>query len=184
MIARRLRANKHSCCGPPVASKSPKVWEFIDIVYSRYRIIPNQTYLFVATMGSHASYSTLLESKSTFKKLINNESLPLTPQIRALASAIQIHGKEDWPVIPTLWRETEAITALKSLEAAVAIALGKIRYGIEQTAEIDMDHATIFLFMSYLSTVDGFGKWDPRSVERLKREVQLVFVVYGCSNCF
>jgi hypothetical protein len=121
-------------------------------------------------MGSHATYSTLLESESTFHKLINDESLALSPEIRSLASAVRIKGTEDWPVIPTLWRETEAITALKSLEAAVAIALGKVRYGIDQTAEIDLDHATIFLFMSYLSTIDGFGKWDPRSVERLKRQ--------------
>ena len=121
-------------------------------------------------MGSHATYSTLLESKSIFQKLINDELLNLSPEIRALASAVRIHGTEDWPVIPTIWRETEAITALKSLEAAVAIALGKVRYGIEQIADVNMDHATIFLFMSYLSTIDGFGKWDPRSVERLKRE--------------
>jgi hypothetical protein len=121
-------------------------------------------------MGSQASYSTLLESKLAFNKLIEDQSLPLSPEIRALASKVNIHGEEDWPVIPTLWREAEAITALKSLEAAVAMALGKVRYSIDQTAEIDMDHSTIFLFMSYLSTIDGFGKWDPRSLERLKRK--------------
>lgn len=125
-------------------------------------------------MGSQASYSTLVESISTFHKLIEDESLPLTPEIRALASKVNIHGEEHWPVIPTLWKETEAITSLKSVEAAVAMALGKVRYDIDQTAEIDMNHATIFLFMSYLSTIDGFGKWDPRSVKRLKRKAQAV----------
>jgi hypothetical protein len=95
----------------------------------------------------------------------------LSPQIRALVGAIRFHPSEyDWPVIPTLWRETEAISALKGLEAAVAIALGKVRYGIDQTADINVDHATVFLFMSYLSTINGYGKWDPPSVERLKRE--------------
>ena len=121
-------------------------------------------------MASRPAYSTLSESKTAFKNLLADEKLPLSPEIRVLASRIKIHGEEDWPVIPTLWRETEAITALKSLEAVIAIALGKIRYDLDQTAEIDMDHATIFLFMSYLSTIDGFGKWDPRSVERLKRK--------------
>ena len=121
-------------------------------------------------MAPRPAYSTLSESKTAFRNLLADEKLPLSPEIRVLASRIKIHGEEDWPVIPTLWRETEAITALKSLEAVIAIALGKIRYDLDQTAEIDMDHATIFLFMSYLSTIDGFGKWDPRSVERLKRK--------------
>lgn len=121
-------------------------------------------------MGSTQHYSTLTEARKVFHDLLKDEKLPLAPEIRALESAVSIHGGDDWPTIPTPWRETEAITALKSLEAAVAMALGKVRYGIDQTAEIDIDHATIFLFMSYLSTIDGCGKWDPRSVERLKRE--------------
>jgi hypothetical protein len=88
-----------------------------------------------------------------------------------LVRAIRFHPSEDdWPVISTLWRETEAISALKGLEAAVTIALGKVRYGIGQTADIDVDHPTVFLFMSYFSTMDGYCKWDPRSVERLKGE--------------
>lgn len=133
-------------------------------------------------MGSEALYSTLNESKTTFQNLVEDHSLLLSPEIRALASKVNIRGEEDWPVLPTLWRETEAITALKSLEAAVAMALGKVRYGIDQTAEIDMDHATIFLFMSYLSTIDGFGKWDPKSVERLKREIPQI-EYFGEEKC-
>ena len=121
-------------------------------------------------MAPRPAYSTLSESRKAFKNLLADEKLPLSPEIRSLGSRIKIHCEEDWPTIPTLWRETEAITALKSLEAAIAIALGKVRYGLDQRAEIDMDHATIFLFMSYLSTIDGFGKWDPRSGERLKRK--------------
>jgi hypothetical protein len=121
-------------------------------------------------MTPRSAYSTLSESRTAFRDLLADEKLPLSPEIRALGNRINIYGEKDWPTIPTPWRETEAITALKSLEAAIAIALGKVRYGLDQTAEIDMDHATIFLFMSYLSTIDGFGKWDPRSVERLKRE--------------
>lgn len=128
-------------------------------------------------MDSEKSYSTITEAKTVFENLLADPSLPLTPQIRSLAPSVYIHGTNSWPTIPTPWRETEAITALKALEASVTMALGKVRYGLQQTADIDVDHATIFLFMSYLSTIDGYGKWDPRSVERLKREIMSLFPV-------
>lgn len=113
-------------------------------------------------------YSTVSEAQTVFENLLKDENLPLSSIIRNFGKAVEIHGDQEWPVIPTPYRETEAITALKAIEAAIAIALGKSRYGFDQTAFVNADHATIFLFMSYLSTIDGYGKWDPRSVERLK----------------
>jgi len=118
--------------------------------------------------GSAKSYSTTAEARKIFKQLLNDPKLNLPASVKGLYSSINIHGNEGLPVIPSPWRETEAITALKALEAAMAMALAKVRYGFDQTADIDAQHATIFLFMSYLSTIDGFGKWDKRSVAKLK----------------
>jgi len=98
----------------------------------------------------------------------------MSSEIRDCAQYITICGKETWPTIPTPWKETEAITAFKALEAATAIALGKLRFGFYETGTVDADHATVFLFMNYLSSIDGYGKWDAKSVERLKGEFYIV----------
>jgi hypothetical protein len=116
------------------------------------------------------SYSTVVEAQKLFETLINDDTLPFSAEIRDCAQNITIHGRETWPTIPTPWKETEAITAFKALEAATAIALGKLRFSLNQTGTIDSDHATSFLFMNYLSSIDGYGKWDAKSVERLKGE--------------
>lgn len=128
------------------------------------------------------SYSTIVEAKKLFKTLINDSTLPLSPEIRAYAQHVAICGEESWPTIPTPWKETEAITAFKALEAAAAIALGKLRFGFDQTGTVDADHATTFLFMNYLSSIDGYGKWDAKSVERLKREFMLWSPCWSFSN--
>lgn len=120
-----------------------------------------------------AAYDTTLEARKIFEQLINDDSLPLAQEVRSLVSKVKLDGIGGEPTIPTPWRETEAISSLKGIEAAIVLALGKLRYGVDQTADIDTDHATTFLFMSYLSTIDGYGKWDPKSVARLKRKCSL-----------
>ena len=118
------------------------------------------------------SYDTVTAAKTTFKHLLQDQTIALSGELRNSASKVKITGPGGEPAIPSPWKEAEAITALKALEASLAIALGRLRYPElgEQTAEIDSDHATAFLFMSYLSTLDGFGKWDKRVVPKLKRE--------------
>lgn len=125
-----------------------------------------------------STYSAILGARELFSDLIQDDTLPLSPEIRACAKSVKIHGSEEEPTIPTPWKETEAITAFKALEASVAIALGKLRFGIDQTGTIDSGHATTFLFMNYLSTIDGYGKWDPRSIARLKRELRIDYSFY------
>jgi hypothetical protein len=115
-------------------------------------------------------YSTVEAAKSVFRDLLADRNIPLPLPVRSFAASINIYGSSCEPTIPTPYRETEAISALKALEASLAIALAEVRYGIQQTASVDVDHATIFLFMSYLSTIDGMGKWNPDSVKRLKRK--------------
>ena len=122
------------------------------------------------------SYDIVTESRTVFSTLLADPKLALPPAITAQAANVHIHGVGGQPTIPTPWRETEAITATKALEACVALALAERRFRNHSTSEegskvkasIDTDHATLALFMSYLSTVHGFGKWDKRSLPFLK----------------
>jgi hypothetical protein len=121
-------------------------------------------------------YDTVAESRNVFSALLSDPKLSLSPAIASQASNVHIHGLgSSQPTIPTPWRETEAITAVKALEACIALAIAELRFpsasnsdAVAPTASIDADHATVSLFMSYLSTVNGFGKWDSRSMPFLK----------------
>jgi hypothetical protein len=124
-----------------------------------------------STDAGEETYSTLKNAYGTFRDLLENSALPLPQSVRALYDSVVLRADDgEDVVIPSPWRETEAITALKALEASLAISLGKIRYGIDQTAAIDIDHATVFLFMAYLSTIDGHSKFEPEAIARLASE--------------
>lgn len=120
-----------------------------------------------------APYDTVAESRKVFSALLSDQKLDLPRAITSQAAHVQIHGIGGQSTIPTPWRETEAITATKALEACIALAIAELRFpsgkrGPPASASVDTDHATISLFMSYLSTVNGFGKWDKRSLPYLK----------------
>jgi hypothetical protein len=125
---------------------------------------------------THVPYDTVAESRTVFAALLSDPKLSLPLAITCQAPNIEIHGVDGQPTIPSPWRETEAITATKALEACIALAIAdlpsspkpKPNAEAPSTASIDTDHATLSLFMSYLSTVNGFGKWDKRSVPYLK----------------
>jgi hypothetical protein len=129
---------------------------------------------------THMPYDTVVESRNVFSALLSDPKLALPPAITSQRPHVHIHGVGAMPTMPTPWRETEAITATKALEACIALALAELRFtssrhttSSNSTAEapqapIDTDHATLALFMSYLSTVNGFGKWNKRSFPFLK----------------
>lgn len=116
-------------------------------------------------------YDVIAESRTVFSALLSDPKLCLPHAISSQAANVNIYGVGGQPTIPTPWRETEAITAVKALEASVVLAIAKLRptpAAEAPTAAIDTDHATLSLFMSYLSTVHGFGKWDKHSLPYLK----------------
>jgi hypothetical protein len=120
-----------------------------------------------------APYDIVTESRKVFSALLSDPKLDLPRAITSQAAHVRIHGIGGQPTIPTPWRETEAITATKALEACIALAIAELRFPsgkrrLQASASVDTDHATISLFMSYLSTVNGFGKWDKRSLPYLK----------------
>ena len=75
-----------------------------------------------------APYDTVAESRKVFSALLSDAKLNLPHAITSQAAHVQIHGIGGQPTIPTPWRETEAITATKALEACIALAIAELRF--------------------------------------------------------
>jgi len=70
--------------------------------------------------------------------------------------------------LPCPFKETEAVSALKAVEAGAVAAFTDLRYGHkDRMITIDLERAATFLFAAYISTVDGMGKGDPKVKSKL-----------------
>jgi hypothetical protein len=73
------------------------------------------------------------------------------------------------PYFPSPLKQTEAISALKAVEAGVASAIADLRKGPKAIKiNVDLERATAFLFSTYLATVGGMDKPNPRVKKLLK----------------
>jgi hypothetical protein len=76
------------------------------------------------------------------------------------------------PYFPSPLKQTEAISALKAVEAGVASAIADLHDGPKSRhIEVDLERATAFLFSTYLATVGGLNKSDPEVKKLLKSKV-------------
>ena len=86
---------------------------------------------------------------------IPEECLPHISNVRFLTASL---GS---PYFPSPLKQTEAISALKAVEAGVAATIADLAYGIpEGNVNVDMERASSFLFSTYLATLDGMDKFD------------------------
>lgn len=73
------------------------------------------------------------------------------------------------PYFPSPLKQTEAITALKAVEAGVASTIADIHDGTKtRSIDVDLERATAFLFSTYLATVGGMDKANPKVKKLLK----------------
>lgn len=72
------------------------------------------------------------------------------------------------PYFPTPLKQTEAISALKAVEAGVASAIADLSGASARSINVDLERATAFLFSTYLATVDGLDKSNPQVKKLLK----------------
>ncbi|KAF2845842.1 CoA-transferase family III [Plenodomus tracheiphilus IPT5] len=78
------------------------------------------------------------------------------------------------PYFPSPLKQTEAITALKAVEAGVASAIADLSEGPKQrNINVDLERATAFLFSTYLATVGGLDKSNPK-VKNLLKDTDLL----------
>ena len=86
------------------------------------------------------------------------------------------------PYFPSPLKQTEAITALKAVEAGVASAIADLQDGPKiRNINVDLERATAFLFSTYLATVGGMDKANPRVRKLLKGRIcrSNVFLAVG-----
>lgn len=73
------------------------------------------------------------------------------------------------PYFPSPLKQTEAISALKAVEAGVASAIADLHDDQRQrNIAVDLERATAFLFSTYLATVGGLDKSNPQVKKLLK----------------
>ncbi len=71
--------------------------------------------------------------------------------------------------LPCALKETEAVTALKAVEASTVAAIADLRFGMDRSnIKISIERATGFLFAAYISTVDGMAKGGSNVKPKLK----------------
>lgn len=74
------------------------------------------------------------------------------------------------PYFPSPLKQTEAISALKAVEAAVAASIADLGNASvhERKINVDLERASAFLFSTYLATVGGMDKAHPKVKKYLK----------------
>lgn len=73
------------------------------------------------------------------------------------------------PYFPSPLKQTEAISALKAVEAGVAASIADLKDGpAGRNINVDLERATAFLFSTYLATVGGMDKANPMVKKLLK----------------
>jgi len=73
------------------------------------------------------------------------------------------------PYFPSPLKQTEAISALKAVEAGVASAMADLHHDQkDRHIAVDLERATAFLFSTYLTTVGGLDKSSPKVKKLLK----------------
>jgi hypothetical protein len=73
------------------------------------------------------------------------------------------------PYFPSPLKQTEAISALKAVEAGVASAIADLKdVSTSRDINVDLERATAFLFSTYLATVGGLDKSNPKVKTLLK----------------
>ena len=98
------------------------------------------------------------------KHNLPEESLPHIAKVKF--STANVTGN---PYFPSALKQTEAISALKAVEAGVASAIADLHDGPElRDIDVDLERATAFLFSTYLATVGGLDKSDPEVKKLLK----------------
>ncbi|KAF8916372.1 CoA-transferase family III domain-containing protein [Mucidula mucida] len=102
-------------------------------------------------------YSVPATSRVILDSLLKDDRLSLPSEVVAFANDV-VYSGNDLPYLPVPFKFTEAIAALKGLEASFAAALAERRFGPSVRAgkvEINTDHAALFVFSAFTVTVNG-----------------------------
>lgn len=122
-------------------------------------------------LNGEKPYSLQKGIHSALKDLLRTADglVPLEVKNHLRDVTFESKGHGDVIGLPCPLKETEAVTALKAVEASTIAAITDLRFGMDKRdITISVERATCFLFAAYLSTVDGMAKGDPNVKSKLK----------------
>lgn len=123
------------------------------------------------TNGTQSPPNTLLDGTRAALEHLLAKAKDGVPQ-EALPHIGKVHFatiNSGSPYFPSSLKQTEAISALKAVEAGVAASIADLRTGEqERHINVDLERASAFLFSTYLATVGGFDKANPQAKKFLK----------------
>jgi hypothetical protein len=124
--------------------------------------------------NGHANnvYTLLEGTRSALEQLLARAKENLPEECLSHISKVHFStANTGSPYFPSPLKQTEAISALKAVEAGVASAIADLSNGpMPRKIDVDLERATAFLFSTYLATVGGMDKADPKVKKLLKGE--------------
>ncbi|KAF2125812.1 alpha-methylacyl-CoA racemase [Dothidotthia symphoricarpi CBS 119687] len=125
--------------------------------------------------GTTHAYTLLDGARSALEQLLvkAKEHLP-TECLSHVAKVGFSTANTGSPYFPSPLKQTEAISALKAVESGIASAIADLSDGPKtRDINVDMERATAFLFSTYLATVGGLDKSNPK-VKKLLKDTDLL----------
>ncbi|KAK7559758.1 CoA-transferase family III domain-containing protein [Phyllosticta citricarpa] len=131
---------------------------------------PNGTTIAPKNGTFHGEYSMQAETRRTLQDLLRRADSQIPEEAKAIvANANFVTSNTGTPYFPCPFKETEATSALKAVEGALAAAIANLTLGeADRRVTVDLDRASAFLCSAYLSSVGGMGKAHPKVKSLLK----------------
>ena len=124
------------------------------------------------TAVSHAGGSNpmLKDTRAALGQLLHQAGNQIPAEVLPLIENVVFNTTNSGsPYFPTPFKQTEAISALKAVEAGLASAIANLEHGDKQRrAVVDLERASCFLFSAYLTTIAGMSKAHPKVRSVLK----------------
>jgi hypothetical protein len=119
--------------------------------------------------SSHEN-ALLTGTRSALRQLLSKAEGQLPPESLSHITRVNFStANTGSPYFPCPLKQTEAISALKAVEAGVASSIADLKDGSTvRSVNVDMERATAFLFSTYLATVGGMDKANPKVKKLLK----------------
>jgi len=111
-------------------------------------------------------YSMRKETQQALRKLLQVAKGQIPRECRQLIAEASFTTSNAGvaPNFPCPFKETEAAGALKAVEGGIAAAIANLRYGAQaRSITVDLERASCFLFSTYVATVGGYDKGNPKS---------------------
>ncbi|KAJ9668186.1 hypothetical protein H2201_001615 [Coniosporium apollinis] len=118
----------------------------------------------------HGRYSMLEETEKTLETLLQLAKDQIPQECRRLIANVKFEtANTGSPYFPCPFKETEAVAALKAVEAGIAASIANLIEGErDRRICVNLERASAFVFSAYLSTIGGMNKGNKRVTSILK----------------